>query len=348
MTKQAFLDKLKSRLSILDDNEVEDILSEYAAHIDQKVASGKTEAEAIADFGDFNELVKAILSAYKIKDSTSSGDSGSQFKTWLHNAIDEITDFMKPLINRVGTLQGDQVGYFIAYLFLTLITVWLVQIPFWLIDGLGNLILRIIPFVGGALGTILSIFIKLAQVVVSIVILIYGVQRAIEAAIQKKAVDFGIVINDKPIVEAKFNDQPTTTVKVNAEPKTTVNVTVEPKAQTVETPKVVETPKAVETPKSPEAPLPTGDSVQAKKPVILPAIGSFFVLLFKAFVVVCMIPGVMVALGLFVVLGILIALFIKGIAFFGLFLIIIGLLVATTTVLDMIRTTVFGKKARHA
>jgi hypothetical protein len=344
MTKQAFLDKLKSRLSILDDNEVEDILSEYAAHIDQKVASGKTEEQAIADFGDFNELVKAILSAYKIKDSTSSGDSGSQFKTWLHNAIDEITDFMKPIIDRVGTLQGDQVGYFIAYLFLTLITVWLVQIPFWLIDGLGNLILRIIPFVGGALGTILSIFIKLAQVVVSIVILIYGVQRAIEAATQKKAVNFGIVINDKPIVEAKFDDQPKATVKVNTEPKKTVNVTVEPKAQTVETPRVVETPKAVETPIPPVEPVQS----QAKKPVILPAIGSFFVLLFKAFVVVCMIPGVMIALGLFVVLGILIVLFIKGIAFFGLFLIIIGLLVATTTVLDMIRTTVFGKKARHA
>jgi hypothetical protein len=345
MTKQAFLDKLRSRLSILDDNEVEDILSEYAAHIDQKVASGKTEEQAIADFGDFNELVKAILSAYKIKDNASSSDSGSQFKTWLHSAIDEITDFMKPLIDRVGTLQGDQVGYFIAYLFLTLITVWLVQIPFWLIDGLGNLILRIIPFVGGALGAILSIFIKLAQVVVSIVILIYGVQRAIEAATQKKAVDFGIVINDKPIVEAKFNDQPKTTVKVNTEPKTTVNVTVEPKAQTVEAPKPVEPLKAVETPIPPVEPI---EPVSAKKPVILPAIGSFFVLLFKAFVVVCMIPGVMIALGLFVVLGILIALLVKGIAFFGLFLIIIGLLIATTTVLDMIRTTVFGKKVRHA
>ncbi len=340
MTKQAFLDKLRSRLSILDDNEVEDILSEYAAHIDQKVASGKTEEQAIADFGDFNELVKAILSAYKIKDNADSGSTG-QFKTWLHNAIDEISAFMKPLIDRVGTLQGDQIGYFIAYLFLTLITIWLVQIPFWLIDGLGNLILRIIPFVGGALGTILSIFIKLAQVVVSVIILIYGIQRAIEAATQKKAVDFGIVINDKPIVEAKFNAEP----KVNPEPKTTVNVTVEPKAQTVETPKVAELPKA------PQAAIPPVEPVSEpakKKPVILPAIGSFFILLFKAFVVVCMIPGVMIALGLFVVLGILIALLVKGIAFFGLFLIIIGLLVATTTVLDMIRTTVFGKKAHHA
>jgi hypothetical protein len=340
MTKQAFLDKLRSRLSILDDNEVDDIINEYADHIDQKVHAGKTEAEAIADFGDFNELVKAILSAYKIKDNAESGSTG-QFKSWLHKAIDEITDFMKPLIDRVGTLQGDQVGYFIAYLFLTLITVWLVQIPFWLIEGLGNLILRIIPFVGGALGTILSIFIKLAQVVVSIIILIYGIQRAIEAATQKKAVDFGIVINDKPIVEAKFNAEP----KLNPEPKTTVNVTVEPKAVTVETP------KAAEAPKAPQPAIPPVEPVNEpskKKPVILPAIGAFFVLLFKAFVVVCMIPGVMVALGLFVVLGILIALLVKGIAFFGLFLIIIGLLVATTTVLDMIRTTVFGKKARHA
>lgn len=328
MTKQAFLDKLRSRLSILDDNEVDDILNEYADHIDQKVHAGKTEAEAIADFGDFNELVKAILSAYKIKEGAESGSTG-QFKAWLHKAIDEITDFVKPLIDRVGTLQGDQIGYFIAYLFLTLITIWLVQIPFWLIEGLGNLILRIIPFVGGALGTILSIFIKLAQVVVSIIILIYGIQRAIEAATQKKAVDFGIVINDKPIVEAKFD----------AQPKATVNVKVEP------------APQKVETPKAPETPTPTVEPVtegSKKKPVILPAIGAFFILLFKAFVVVCMIPGVMIALSLFVVLGILIALLVKGITFIGLFLIVIGLLIATTTVLDMIRTTVFGKKACHA
>lgn len=277
MTKQAFLDKLRSRLSILDDNEVDDIINEYADHIDQKVAAGKTEAQAIADFGDFNELVKAILSAYKIKDGAESS-STSQFKTWLHKAIDEITDFAKPLIDRVSTLQGDQIGYFIAYLFLTLITIWLVQLPFWIIDVLGNLILRIIPFVGGALGTILSVFIKLAQVVVSIVILIYGIQRAIEAATQKKAVDFGIVINDKPIVEAKFDEQP----------KATVNVTVEPKAATVETPKASEAPQTPVTPSvdpSPES--------SKKKPVILPAIGSFFILMFKAFVVVCMIPGVM-------------------------------------------------------
>ena len=216
---------------------------------------------------------------------------------------------------------------------MTLITIWLVQLPFWIIDVLGNLILRIIPFVGGALGTILSVFIKLAQVVVSIIILIYGIQRAIEAATQKKAVDFGIVINDKPIVEAKFDDQP----------KATVNVTVEPKASTVETPKASEAPQTPVTPSvdpSPES--------SKKKPVILPAIGSFFILVFRAFVVVCMIPGVMIALGLFVVLGILIALLIKGITFIGLFLIIIGLLIATTTVLDMIRTTVFGKKAHHA
>lgn len=32
----------------------------------EKVAKGKTEEEAIKDFGDFDELVKEILSAYKI------------------------------------------------------------------------------------------------------------------------------------------------------------------------------------------------------------------------------------------------------------------------------------------
>lgn len=66
MTKAEFLSLLEQRLIVLNDEERTDLLSEYAQHIDMKVASGLSEAEAIADFGDPEELIKALLEAYHL------------------------------------------------------------------------------------------------------------------------------------------------------------------------------------------------------------------------------------------------------------------------------------------
>lgn len=49
MNKAEFLHILRERLSILDENELEDILSEYEQHIDLKAAGTMTEEAAIAD-----------------------------------------------------------------------------------------------------------------------------------------------------------------------------------------------------------------------------------------------------------------------------------------------------------
>ncbi len=159
MKKQAFLDQLKNRISILDDAEVADILMEYESHINEKMNAGKTEEEAIQDFGDFNELVKDILSAYKIKDKgPSETRSHGEFETWIHKAVDEITDFMKPLIDKISQLQQNQIGYFIAYVILTLLMVYFIQIPFWILRELGVWLLRAIPFgVGYTIGALFSV-----------------------------------------------------------------------------------------------------------------------------------------------------------------------------------------------
>lgn len=68
MDKQTFLNELKKRLKVLNKDEIEDIVEEYEGHINEKISSGKTEKEAIEDFGDFDCLIKEILSAYKINE----------------------------------------------------------------------------------------------------------------------------------------------------------------------------------------------------------------------------------------------------------------------------------------
>ena len=40
MNKKTFLDKLRKRLQILNNDEIEDIIEEYEGHINEKVSSG--------------------------------------------------------------------------------------------------------------------------------------------------------------------------------------------------------------------------------------------------------------------------------------------------------------------
>lgn len=66
MNKKEFLGVMEKRLSVLEAQEREDMLSEYAQHIELKMESGMSEKEAIDDFGDIDCLIAEILEAYHI------------------------------------------------------------------------------------------------------------------------------------------------------------------------------------------------------------------------------------------------------------------------------------------
>lgn len=66
MTKVEFLAYLEKRLQVINQKEREDLLAEYAQHIDMKMASGMSEEEAVKDFGDVHELADELLEAYNI------------------------------------------------------------------------------------------------------------------------------------------------------------------------------------------------------------------------------------------------------------------------------------------
>lgn len=67
MNKETFLGELREYLKILEDQERDDILAEYAQHIDMKMQKGLSEEEAIKDFGSIQELAAEILEAYHVK-----------------------------------------------------------------------------------------------------------------------------------------------------------------------------------------------------------------------------------------------------------------------------------------
>ena len=67
MRKEEFFKLLKTRLAVIEENELEDILSEYRQHIDMKMQSGVSEEEAIKDFGDVDVLADEILESYHVR-----------------------------------------------------------------------------------------------------------------------------------------------------------------------------------------------------------------------------------------------------------------------------------------
>lgn len=73
MNKKEFLEELGNCLLILEDGEQRDILEEYSQHIDMKVESGLSEAEALRDFGSVKELAAEILEAYHVKAEFTEG-----------------------------------------------------------------------------------------------------------------------------------------------------------------------------------------------------------------------------------------------------------------------------------
>lgn len=79
MTKAEFLKHLDKRLQILKQHEREDILGEYAQHIELKMENGLSEEEAIRDFGDLGELADEILDAYHVNPLYGKEEKSTSF-----------------------------------------------------------------------------------------------------------------------------------------------------------------------------------------------------------------------------------------------------------------------------
>lgn len=149
MNKKTFLKKLKDRLSILDEKEVNDIISEYSDIMDEKVKNGVTVTDAINDFGDIDTLSAEILKAYKINSKYhEKKDIVNDFENIIKDTATKTSDFIKKI---VGDIKENNITFeFICEILIkVLILIFicsLLRLPFALIVKLGESILDIIFF----------------------------------------------------------------------------------------------------------------------------------------------------------------------------------------------------------
>lgn len=132
MNKKEFIGELKSKLSILKKEEVNDIVNEYSEHIEEKIKSGKSEKEAIEEFGDIDELVSGILDAYKI-------DKEYYKKTSiLDNIAEDTKEVFNKIIKIISNGTSKEIIKLLAYILVTILICYILKLPFYIIETFVN------------------------------------------------------------------------------------------------------------------------------------------------------------------------------------------------------------------
>ena len=88
---------------VLNDDERADLLSEYEQHIEMKIQSGLSEEEAIADFGDPEELIKELLEAYHLNTNYQSQPSFSSRISWY---VKSCANFLSSTFESLCQMNG--------------------------------------------------------------------------------------------------------------------------------------------------------------------------------------------------------------------------------------------------
>ncbi|MBQ6896001.1 MAG: DUF1700 domain-containing protein [Oscillospiraceae bacterium] len=122
MTREEFFAKLDARLSVLNESERRDIIEEYQSHIEFKIQDGKTEAQAISDFGDIDALADEILEAYHIDNNATKNKS-------LEYYIKKCVGFINDVTERILSLSVSDIAKIIVEFFVVLLAIWLLSIP---------------------------------------------------------------------------------------------------------------------------------------------------------------------------------------------------------------------------
>ena len=180
MRKQEFLDTLRKNLKVLRQDEINDILEEYAGYIESMMEEGKSEEEAVRSFGDPTALAKEILSAYKVSDDylnhTKAGEFMDKGSHLFARAVNYLSAWFRSLSGRIHFVgnPGSVLEFLMAVL-VGLVIIALMRIPFFLVEGIGQIVVDLL--VGGGylsrlLGGLWELFVNICFLVAAVLVVI--------------------------------------------------------------------------------------------------------------------------------------------------------------------------------
>lgn len=349
MTKDEFLRLLDRELDVINERERRDIIDEYRTHIEMKMKEGKTEEEAIEDFGNIDELVDDILDAYKI----NTDRVNRSFDTKLNRFMDDLFNGFQRFLGSFTSLQMDDVVRLVFEILVILILLAVLHIPFRMISSLGSSLLHSVAGfgIGSLLAAIWKFIIGVAYVAIFVVVLVnLCTKRLNRYRSHSKNGDGASVFEDfKESFDFDF-DHAKKTVHFFTNDRSTRRETVydehddvkyqERAAQREETDdsfdeyedeSVYEEPRRREYRRSYE-----GEHIER-------GVTSVATILMRIFFCLMMIPFVGIIVALCCALGAMIVLSFEGLTLFGAYFIVIGALVATGGFLSLLYSVLWRR-----
>lgn len=151
MNKRQFINELEKRLKVLSDTERNDIINEYSDIIYEKTRNGISEEQAVKEFGNIDSLVKEILESYKInpnyderfgkKAKNVARDCEGFIKNGAKKLADTTQNVVDGLKNSGNTLTLETIFEIIIKIFIFLIILGILRLPFYIIRELGESVL---------------------------------------------------------------------------------------------------------------------------------------------------------------------------------------------------------------
>ena len=165
MKKEEFLNKLRKRLNILEEKEVEDLLTEYEGYIDEKIEAGASEEEAVDSFGDIDELADELLKAYKVKVPKNDDPIG--------NFANKVVKIIDRLIQDFSKKSPKEIAQFVIEIFLILLLIGLCHIPVSMLVDLGSNVFNILSSpLNRIFYTVWSFVLEFAYCILAIVVFV--------------------------------------------------------------------------------------------------------------------------------------------------------------------------------
>lgn len=278
MNKEKFLESLRKKLSILEESEIEDIITEYEGYIEEKIKKGSSEEEAVASMGNVDELARELLSAYKIKDPNEKNHDG------INNLVDSFINIFDRIISVFAHKSFHEIVKFIIELVCIFLIIAICKIPFEIIEGMGR-----------------GIFSSLGSNAYHV---LFGIWNFI---LEFAYLIFAVLLFIKIFESRYLNEESVSIFKEESEKKERKSTHEEKREKVVEEKRTI---------RKEENPRNFGIVDALAKICIL---FIKFILLFILFGVVCYVIGMSLALGVSVYL------LIRGVFYFGIYIILLAL-----------------------
>jgi len=221
MNKNEFLSQLRKKLDVLSHEEIDELIAEYSEHIDNKLSEGKTEEQAVSDFGDLGELSRNILQAYKLNDNFTNKPKFSSFLN-----MSEITG--KKLISSFeqfyAKISLSEVFKFLILVILSFGLVAILKFPFMVFKSISLWFMEIIfgykfvDAIDGIWGFIVNGAYYLSSILLIISVVHFGQQRYLQITHQSQSLKKkSVKTSDEEEITQPVNNEESENTKINVE-----------------------------------------------------------------------------------------------------------------------------------